>query len=213
MLRPRFRLPWSASAAAAGRRRWLHLALLFTLAGLIPVGPASGRAGDRAGAAMARRADPTPGPLLPTARIPIVIGGASRPGSRMIVLELNRRRISLLENNQLLGRWPVAIGDPATPTPTGTFRVRNKVIDPQYQSSRSGQLHPTIGPDGPLGDRWIGFHQQGPDQFGIHGTPPAWEWTVRSQAAVSQGCVRMLTPHVRLLFDQVEVGTPVLIRR
>ena len=160
-----------------------------------------------------RPADPRPGPLAATAGIAIAIGGASQPGSRVIVLELGRRRISLLENNQLLGRWPVAIGDPATPTPTGSFRVRNKVINPQYQSTRSGQLHPTIGPDGPLGDRWIGFHQQGPNQFGIHGTPPAWEWTVRSQAAVSHGCVRMLTPHVRLLFDQVEVGTPVLIRR
>ncbi|MEB3271525.1 MAG: L,D-transpeptidase [Synechococcus sp.] len=213
MPRPRCRLPWSASAAATGRRRWLPLALLLALAGLNPVCPPPGHAGEPAGAAAAQRADSPPSPLIPAANPPIAIGAAARPGNRMIVLELGRRRISLVENNQLLGRWPVAIGDPATPTPTGSFRVRNKVINPQYQSTRSGQLHPSIGPDGPLGDRWIGFHQQGPNQFGIHGTPPAWEWTVRSQAAVSHGCVRMLAPHVRLLFDQVEVGTPVLIRR
>jgi len=228
MLRPWLRLFWSASAAAAGRRPWLPLVLLCALAGFSPVCPALGRAGERPGASAVRgsgppgsalitaavqRAEATPGRLASTAAMPIASGGASQPGRRVIVLELGRRRISLLEHNQLLGRWPVAIGDPATPTPTGSFRVRNKVINPQYQSTRSGQLNPTIGPDGPLGDRWIGFHQRGLNQFGIHGTPPAWEWTVRSQAAVSHGCVRMLTPHVRLLFDQVEVGTPVLIRR
>jgi lipoprotein-anchoring transpeptidase ErfK/SrfK len=30
---------------------------------------------------------------------------------------------------------------------------------------------------------------------------------------VSQGCVRMLTPHVRQLFDQVDVGTTVVVTR
>jgi lipoprotein-anchoring transpeptidase ErfK/SrfK len=30
---------------------------------------------------------------------------------------------------------------------------------------------------------------------------------------VSNGCVRMLTPHVRRLFELVEVGTPVLVQR
>lgn len=139
--------------------------------------------------------------------------GISLAHRRLILLELGRRTISLLEGRSVIGRWPVAIGDPATPTPTGTFQVLNKVVNPRYQSTRSGRLHPTIGPNGPLGDRWLGFHSQGPNQFGIHGTPPAWEWTVSARAAVSHGCVRMLTPHVRLLFDQVDVGTPVIVRR
>ncbi|MEB3244356.1 MAG: L,D-transpeptidase [Cyanobacteriota bacterium] len=137
---------------------------------------------------------------------------AAISGNREIVLELGKRTISLLENGQVKGSWPVAVGDPATPTPTGRFKVRNKVVNPQYQSTKSGKNNPTIGPQGPLGDRWIGFHYTERDQFGIHGTPTAWEWTVKSRSAVSHGCVRMLTPHVRQLFDQVDVGTPVVVK-
>jgi lipoprotein-anchoring transpeptidase ErfK/SrfK len=132
--------------------------------------------------------------------------------NREILLELGKRTISLVENGKVVNSWPVAVGDPSTPTPTGRFAVRNKVVNPQYQSTKSGKNNPTIGPQGPLGDRWIGFHFTERDQFGIHGTPTAWEWTVRSRAAVSHGCVRMLTPHVRELFDKVDLGTPVVVK-
>jgi lipoprotein-anchoring transpeptidase ErfK/SrfK len=149
---------------------------------------------------------------------PVMSSGSTAPSTaaltstREILLELGKRQISLLDNGKVLGSWPVAVGDPATPTPTGRFKVRNKVINPQYQSTKSGKNNPTVGPQGPLGDRWMGFHTTAKDQFGIHGTPSAWAWTVNSRAAVSHGCVRMLTPHVRQLFDQVEVGTPVVVK-
>lgn len=141
------------------------------------------------------------------------VAAATAAHNRQILLELGRRTLSLVEDGKVLGSWPVAIGDTATPTPTGTFAVRNKLVNPQYQSTKSGKINPTLGPQGPLGDRWIGFHATGKDQFGIHGTPSAWAWTVTSRAAVTHGCVRMLTPHVRQLFDQVQVGTPVIVRR
>jgi lipoprotein-anchoring transpeptidase ErfK/SrfK len=160
----------------------------------------------------------TTGATAPAGTLPAPTPGTPSPSTaalkstREIVLELGKRTISLMENGQVLGSWPVAVGDPATPTPTGRFAIRNKVVNPQYQSTKSGKNNPTIGPQGPLGDRWIGFHTTERDQFGIHGTPTAWEWTVRSRAAVSHGCVRMLTPHVRELFDKVDVGTPVVVK-
>ena len=129
-----------------------------------------------------------------------------------MVLELGKRQISLVEGTRVLGRWPVAIGDPSTPTPTGRFTVQNKVVNPIYQSTSSGKVNNKIGAQAPLGDRWIGFKQSGLNQYGIHGTPDAWAWTVTSRAAVSNGCVRMLTPHVRQLFDQVDIGTPVVVK-
>jgi lipoprotein-anchoring transpeptidase ErfK/SrfK len=137
---------------------------------------------------------------------------AAATANREIVLELRKRTISLMEAGKVLGKWPVAIGDPSTPTPTGRFSIRNKVVNPQYQSTKTGKNNPTIGPNGPLGDRWIGFHATDRDQFGIHGTPPAWAWAVNQGAAVTHGCVRMLGPHVRALFDQVDVGTPVVVK-
>jgi len=132
---------------------------------------------------------------------------------RRIVLDLSSRTISLREDQLLLGSWPVAIGDPASPTPTGRYSVLNKVINPRYQSTRTGRLHPTVGSDAPLGDRWLGFLQRGRNQFGIHGTPDAWAWAVLSRAAVTNGCVRMLRQDIHELFDQVELGTPVIVTR
>lgn len=138
---------------------------------------------------------------------------AAVTSTREIVLELGKRQISLRDNGRVLHTWPVAIGDPSTPTPTGRFTVENKVLNPLYQSTSSGKINKKVGPQAPLGDRWIGFKRSGPNQYGIHGTPDAWAWTVTSRAAVSNGCVRMLTPHVRQLFELVEVGTPVIVQR
>lgn len=189
-----------------GRQRGASFALvLLGLAGGI----------NFAGAASAAESLGGPVESLQGARLPSE--GLSEPppieSTSQIVLELGRRRISLIDNGKVMGSWPVAIGDPATPTPTGRFRVLNKVVNPQYQSTKSGKVNANIGPNGPLGDRWIGFHSQGPDQFGIHGTPAAWAWAVQQGAAVTQGCVRMLGDHVRALFDRVAIGTPVIVRK
>jgi lipoprotein-anchoring transpeptidase ErfK/SrfK len=151
-------------------------------------------------------AAPAPVPAAPSTT-------AAVTATREIVLDLTRRTISLLETGKVVRSWPVAIGDPATPTPLGRFKVENKVLNPQYQSTKSGKINNTLGPQGPLGDRWLGFNHSGPNQYGIHGTPSAWSWTVTSRAAVTNGCVRMLTPHVRELFEKVQVGTPVLVKR
>ncbi len=169
----------------------------------------------------ARVSRPTPPPAVPGASrgLPPSPGKADQPPAtavntvtREILLELGKRQISLIENGTPVRSWPVAVGDPSTPTPTGRFKVENKVVNPQYQSTKSGKINPTLGAQGPLGDRWIGFKQSGINQYGIHGTPSAWAWTVNSRAAVSNGCVRMLTPHVRELFDKVELGTPVVVK-
>jgi lipoprotein-anchoring transpeptidase ErfK/SrfK len=165
----------------------------------------------------ARRATAAPVPQQPV-RPPVVplpaatTAAATATSNRKIVLELGKRTISLWEGSKVLGKWPVAIGDSATPTPKGLFSIRNKVINPQYRSTKTGKNNPTIGANGPLGDRWIGFHATSKDQFGIHGTPPAWAWAVHQGAAVTHGCVRMLGTHVRALFDQVDVGTPVEVK-
>ncbi len=148
----------------------------------------------------------TPSPATPTP------AKAAVTSTKEIVLELGKRTISLRDNGKVIGSWPVAIGDAATPTPKGRFQVEVKVVNPQYQSTASGKVNPTKGPNGPLGDRWIGFKRSGLNQYGIHGTPSAWAWTVTSRSAVTNGCVRMLTPHVRALFDQVDVGTPVVVK-
>jgi len=68
---------------------------------------------------------------LPAA--PAATATAAITSNREIVLELGKRTISLIEGGKVLGKWPVAIGDPGTPTPTVRYSIRNKVVNPQYQ--------------------------------------------------------------------------------
>jgi lipoprotein-anchoring transpeptidase ErfK/SrfK len=183
--------------------RSLVLALLLTTGGSAAMASGAPATAPATGPVVASPAT-SPAPPAPTK--------AAITSTKEIVLELGKRTISLRDNGKVLGSWPVAIGDAATPTPKGRFQVEVKVVNPQYQSTASGKINPTKGPNGPLGDRWIGFKRSGLNQYGIHGTPSAWAWTVTSRSAVTNGCVRMLTPHVRALFDQVDVGTPVVVK-
>ena len=127
-----------------------------------------------------------------------------------ILLDLQRREISVVLDGRMRGSWPVAIGDPKTPTPQGEFSILTKKIDPIYVSKKSGQRKELSGPTSPIGDRYLAFHRNGRGEFGIHGTP--WPHWVKTRAAVSLGCVRMLNVHVRQLFDLVDVWTTLEIR-
>ena len=136
---------------------------------------------------------------------------ASRPPvPSRILLDLQRREISVVLDGRMRGSWPVAIGDPKTPTPQGGFSILTKKVNPIYVSNKSGQRQELSGPTSPIGDRYLAFHRNSRGEFGIHGTP--WPHWVKTRAAVSLGCVRMLNDHVRQLFDLVDVGTSLEIR-
>lgn len=109
--------------------------------------------------------------------------------------------------------FPVAIGRREYPTPTGHYKVHNKIVDPDFvvidwkdPSHESRTIPP--GPDNPLGVRWIGFAQGDGWEIGFHGTPHP----ELLGKAVSHGCVRMRNSDVVEVFDQVRVGTPVVVR-
>ncbi len=107
-----------------------------------------------------------------------------------IYLELTSKQLSLKNNNDLLGTYPVAIGKPSTPTPTGNFKILNKINNP----------------GGALGTRWMQFTRQ---NHGIHGTNKPW----LIGKAVSHGCVRMYNNDVEKIYSQVTIGTSVIIRQ
>ena len=67
----------------------------------------------------------------------------------------------------------------------------------------AGQTIPP-GPANPIKARWMAIFEGA----GIHGT----EETESLGSAASHGCVRMAIPDVEELYDQVEVGTPILHR-
>lgn len=123
-----------------------------------------------------------------------------------LVLKLSERRVYLYRGDRLQASYPVAVGKDGWETPTGNFEVIQLQVNPVWQSPWTGEVS-TTGPNSPLGVRWIGFWTDGNDSIGFHGTP-----TVESIGhAASHGCVRMYNEDVVALFEQVELGTPVVV--
>lgn len=123
-----------------------------------------------------------------------------------LIIRLRDRRVYVYRRQELLTSYPVAVGREGWETPTGEYKVIQKIQDPAWKHPFTGEIVPP-GPDNPLGMRWIGFWTDGTNYIGFHGTPN--EETV-GQAA-SHGCIRMFNRDVLLLFDQVTIGTPVIV--
>lgn len=129
--------------------------------------------------------------------------------SRRVVVDLSQLRLFLYQGDQLLRSYPVAAGQPAYPTPTGSYRVVSKVMNPTWYPPNSDwakdakPIPPGIA--NPLGTRWIGTSAPG---VGIHGTPD--DASIGTHA--SHGCIRMHIPDVEALFPDVVIGMRVVIQ-
>ncbi|MEM6836986.1 MAG: L,D-transpeptidase family protein [Cyanobacteria bacterium P01_C01_bin.120] len=128
------------------------------------------------------------------------------PQADRIVLRLGERRVYVYDNDQVLDSFPVAIGAPGTPTPTGEFEIFQMVEDPVWQSPWTGEIF-EAGANSALGLRWIGFAEMSNGIIGFHGTP-----TVSSIGqAASNGCVRLRNEDVLALFSYVQIGMVVAV--
>ncbi|MCA1992206.1 MAG: L,D-transpeptidase [Coleofasciculus sp. S288] len=128
--------------------------------------------------------------------------------SSRLVVDLSEAKVYSYWGDRLIATYPIAVGQKGWETPTGTFTVLNKRRNPAWKHPITGEAIPT-GPDNPLGDRWIGFWSDNRHQIGFHGTNK--EQLVGQ--AVSHGCLRMRNADIRALYEQVEVGTQVIVRK
>lgn len=124
-----------------------------------------------------------------------------------LVLVLGERRVYAYQEDKVLASYPVAVGKKGWETPTGNFKVIQKVKDPIWQNPWNGKIIPA-SLNGPIGIRWIGFWTDGKNTIGFHGTPGEH---LLGQA-VSHGCVRMKNKDVVALFEMIEPGTPVIVK-
>ena len=127
-----------------------------------------------------------------------------------IVVTLSKFRLQLIRDGKVVKSFRVAVGQPAFPTPSGTYRIVNKQRDPTWTpppgSSWAKGLGPIPpGPGNPLGTRWMGTSAP---FVGIHGTYA--DYSIGTRA--SHGCIRMHIKDVEALYDEVSVGMPVLLR-
>ncbi len=141
--------------------------------------------------------------VLAAARVHAQESGASaQTAERQILVSLADRKLALIENGEVKKVYSVAVGKESTPSPTGTFKIVNRVTDPTYY--HKGEVIPQ-GPKNPIGNRWIGLSQKG---YGIHGTNAP-----RSIGkAASHGCIRMGRKDLEELFSMVRPGDVVEIR-
>ena len=120
-----------------------------------------------------------------------------------IVVQVSKRRLTLFRRNRPVLRTTVAVGSSATPTPTGSYYVNQRLVPID-----------TGGPFGPgaigisaFSNVLTGWTQGGP--IAIHGTNEPWS----IGRAVSNGCIRVRNPVLRKLFAATPAGTPVVVLR
>jgi hypothetical protein len=167
--------------------------------------------------------------LLPALALLILIGvliTAASPGFRRLaadylttpappaggtgaVIVKSTNRLYLFEDGRLIRRYDVATGREPSFTPEGAFRIVNRTTNPEescYGTRWMGlsvpESHDRLGPPGdpraPTGRK-----------YGIHGTDEPW--TIGGY--YSGGCVRLKNEDVEELYDRLDDGAVVEIRR
>jgi len=120
-----------------------------------------------------------------------------------IVVDLSEKRVTLYRRGKPVLSATAAIGSRATPTPTGSFYVNQRLIP----RDAGGPYGPGAVGISAFSNVLTGWAQGGP--IAIHGTNEPWS----IGKAVSNGCIRLPNRILRRLFPQALNGTPVLIRR
>ncbi|MBO3658165.1 L,D-transpeptidase family protein [Acinetobacter haemolyticus] len=129
----------------------------------------------------------------------------------LIVAHKGAKQLYLFNSrNQMIASFPATIGSTSTPSPTGTYKVTGVAKNPWYSYSPSNfvqgkNLKPLSlppGPNGPVGNIWIGLSKR---SFGIHGTPNP---SMISKNA-SHGCIRLTNWDANDLGNKVRAGVTV----
>lgn len=129
----------------------------------------------------------------------------------LIIAHKGAKQLYLFNSrNQMIASFPATIGSTDTPSPTGTYKVTGVAPNPWYSYSPSNfvqgnnkkPLSLPPGPNGPVGNIWIGLSKK---SFGIHGTPNP---SLISKTA-SHGCIRLTNWDANDLGKKVGSGVTV----
>ncbi len=128
------------------------------------------------------------------------LGGYGTLRTRLEV-DLARMRATLFRDGTAVFRAAVGVGRTATPTPAGSFYVRNRLS--RYRSPTYGPVAFGTSARSPRATDWPagGF-------IGIHGT----DRPDLIPGRISHGCIRMANADILELARRMPVGTPVDIR-
>jgi len=126
--------------------------------------------------------------FVPLPAVTLAVPMEPRPKEPVrLVIDADRRTLSVYSGQSLFRRFPVAVGKPSTPTPLGSWQISEKAIW-----------------GGAFGTRWMRLSIPY-GIYGVHGT--------QNPASIghlaSHGCVRMYNRDVEQVYAWVQEGTPV----
>jgi lipoprotein-anchoring transpeptidase ErfK/SrfK len=138
-----------------------------------------------------------------------------RPGT--IIINTDERALFHVRGNSEAIRYGVAVGKAGFDW-AGIAKVGRKVEWPTWTPPREMiRRRPELaqwangmpgGEENPLGARAIYLYANGRDTlFRIHGTNEPWS----IGTAASSGCIRMLNEEVANLYDDIQIGTKVIV--
>ncbi|MBB5351120.1 hypothetical protein HNR46_001354 [Haloferula luteola] len=114
----------------------------------------------------------------------------SNPSAVKVHISTSAQRLYVVEGGKVLLATPCCVGTSASPTPKGTYPIRNKVKYRRRASSPGAGYPMTY---------WMEFYTAA---YGMH-------WGFVKPYPATHGCVRLPLNSAREIFDMVRVGTPV----
>ncbi|MDQ6928244.1 MAG: L,D-transpeptidase/peptidoglycan binding protein [Actinomycetota bacterium] len=129
--------------------------------------------------------------------------------AKVLLVRTGENKLYLYENGSITQTWSVATGAAEFPTPTGTWRIIQKLVNPIWtnpNSTWSKSMPPTIpgGPGNPLGTHALALNASG---ILIHATSD--DASIGFNA--SHGCIRMHESDELDVFGRVGTGTTVAV--
>src|SRR6266508_4231485 len=127
-------------------------------------------------------------------------------------IKLTNGRLTVYKALKVVKRYRVATAKAGFTTPSGTWKVIEKIVNPSWHNPAPGgwgsgmPLVIPAGPGNPLGTRALRLNSPG---ILIHGTFNA----ASIGTYASHGCIRMRIPDSVDLFSRVAVGSKVLVFR
>lgn len=122
--------------------------------------------------------------------------------TKRVVVDLSDRRVTLFRDGRPVMRAQAAVGAEATPTPSGSFYVNQRLVP----SDRRGPYGPGAIGISAFSEVLTGWVQGGP--IAIHGTNQPWSIGHRA----TNGCIRLHNTVLRRFFQATPAGTPVTVK-
>ena len=128
----------------------------------------------------------------------------------LVTIDRANYKLRMFRRLKLTKTYPIAVGQAGLETPSGTYPVQDKQVNPTWHvpdSDWAGDLAGRDippGPSNPLKARWIGISEGA----GIHGTDDIGSLGT----AASHGCIRMAVSDVIELYDRVPIGATIVVQ-